>query len=174
MTDIEVDAQNMPEEKEQPEGSLNLKQLSVVLPGKIEKTIVRLNSLDVDLADDIPAFTKYVTEFAIDFALRKKYGDMDDDNANIEQFLKITPDSEFYVEALEIMNALFDEATHCDYGASDEESNREAEEFVLANDDESFFYDANDRTKVHIPPIWTPKLKRTNAAFVYLFFRQVL
>lgn len=171
MTDIQVEQ----EQTESKSENTLLKRMSIIIEEKIEKTLIRLNSLDVELCEDVSELIKYVTDFAINFSLKKKYGDNVESEFNVKQFFNGDSDNELETIALEILNEFFDEIMHVnELEMIEEETKISVGDILNENCNKEFFYDENDHNKVYIPPVWTPSFKRTNAALIYLFFRQVI
>lgn len=163
--------------EKQDESGLRLKTLSITMEQKCANTFVRLNSINVDLIDDDLEFVQYVIDFAIDFATNNmvNVGEMGYLKLKLAHMLNINENDERLIAAVEIIGRLIEDVVDADStdhkGNDSEEGNEKPAE--NGNGANEFFYDPTDLKKVHIPPMWTPSNKRTNAALIYLFFRDV-
>lgn len=169
---LKVEKAQNDEKPENNEIDLDLRTISVILHEKIEEVMVRLNSLDVELIEDMSDFSKYVIDFSIEHALGQKYGAAE---PNIKSMFGIDENDERFIEVSNVVNNLLLEVAKESRVIKDNGTGDIFNEPIIehAIDLNEYFYDDEDHSKVHIPPVWTPAYKRTNAAFVYLYFRHV-
>lgn len=174
------------EEEDEPETGLILKSLSIILEQKcVEKcidTFVRLSSINVELIEDELEFIRYVIEFSIDYASNNG---VDSGKANylrtkLSRTLNISENDERFTVAVEMLDTLISDVTADQDADFDNDDSQDADATEKVNNvpdaedsADEIFYDTDDPKKAHIPPVWTPKNKKANAALIYLYFRVV-
>lgn len=164
-------------DEEDDDMRLSLRSLSVALEQTCvemcAETFVRLDSMNVELIDDELEFIRYVIEFSVDYAANNSY-DPGKAKRSLAQMLNINEYDERIKVVMEILDKLLVVAVDTIVDHLQENENLSAlEESSKSSCDNDGFYDASDPKKLHIPAVWTPRDKKTNAVLIYLYFRVV-
>lgn len=165
---------------EEDEEGLSLRSLSVILEQKcVEKcveTLVRLDSINVELVEDELEFIRHVIDFSIDYATNDgiNTGKLGSLKRRLAHMLNIDEKDERFKVAMDMLNTLLDGvATDTDADLRQNENVHGFDDSYKLSDGYEQLYDASDPKKLHIPPVWTPSDRSANAALIYLYFRTV-